>query len=63
MKNKGFTLIEMLGIITVVGVILLVVFPNISKSIQSMKKLPYLLQKASTRFQVLCTAHWLNTLM
>lgn len=38
MKNKGFTLIEMLGIITVVGVVLLVVFPNISKSIQSMKE-------------------------
>lgn len=35
--KKGFTLIEMLGIITVLAVILLVTFPNVSQSIKQMK--------------------------
>lgn len=38
MKNKGFTLIEMIGIITVLAVILLVVFPNISNGLKTMKE-------------------------
>ena len=38
MKNKkGFTLIEMLGIITILGIVLLVTFPNLSKSLKEMK--------------------------
>ena len=36
--KKGFTLIEMLGIITVIGIIMLVAFPNINKSLKNMKQ-------------------------
>ena len=35
--KKGFTLIEMLGIITILGIVLLVTFPNLSKSLKEMK--------------------------
>ena len=36
--KKGFTLIEMLGIITVLAVLLLVTFPNLSKSLKQTKE-------------------------
>ena len=36
--KKGFTLIEMLGIIAVLGVVLLVTFPIMNKSLKQMKK-------------------------
>ncbi len=36
--KKGFTLIEMLGIITILGVILLVTFPVMNKSLKQMKE-------------------------
>lgn len=35
---KGFTLIEMLGIITILAVVLLVTFPNLNKSLKQMKE-------------------------
>lgn len=35
--KKGFTLIEMLGIIVVLGIILLVTFPNMNESLKQMK--------------------------
>lgn len=35
--KKGFTLVEMLGIIAVLAVVLLVTFPNINKSLKQMK--------------------------
>lgn len=35
--KKGFTLIEMLGIITVLAILLIVTFPNLSKSLKKMK--------------------------
>lgn len=36
--KKGFTLIEMLGIITVLGIILLVTFPVLNKTLKQMKE-------------------------
>ena len=36
--KKGFTLIEMLGIITVLAILLLVTFPNLSKSLKQTKE-------------------------
>ena len=36
--KKGFTLIEMLGIITVMAILLLITFPNMSKSLKEMKE-------------------------
>lgn len=35
--KKGFTLIEMLGIISVLAIILYVTFPNLSKSLKDIK--------------------------
>lgn len=35
--KKGFTLIEMLGIIVVLGIILVITFPNMNKSLKQMK--------------------------
>lgn len=35
--KKGFTLIEMLGIITLIALVLLIAFPNISKSLKQAK--------------------------
>lgn len=35
--KKGFTLVEMLGIITVLAIVLLVTFPNVSKTLKQMK--------------------------
>lgn len=35
MKNKGFTLVELLAIIILLGVIALIVFPNINKVLSS----------------------------
>lgn len=35
--KKGFTLVEMLGIVTVLSIILLVVFPALNKSLKQMK--------------------------
>ena len=36
--KKGFTLIEMLGIITVIAILLLITFPNMNKSLKEMKQ-------------------------
>ena len=36
--KKGFTLIEMLGIITVLAVILLVTFPTLNRTLKTMKE-------------------------
>lgn len=38
MKNKGFTLIEMLGIITVLALLLILTFPNLNKSLKQTKE-------------------------
>lgn len=36
--KKGFTLIEMLGIITVLAIVLLVTFPTLNRTLKSMKE-------------------------
>ena len=36
--KKGFTLIEMLGIITVLAILLLITFPNMNRSLKEMKE-------------------------
>lgn len=36
--KKGFTLIEMLGIITILAVVLLVTYPNLNKALKQMKE-------------------------
>ncbi len=36
--KKGFTLIEMLGIVTILGIVLLVTFPVMNKSLKQMKE-------------------------
>ncbi len=36
--KKGFTLIEMLGIITVLAILLLLTFPNLNKSLKKTKE-------------------------
>ena len=37
--KKGFTLIEMLGIITVLAILLLLTFPNLHNSLKKQKKI------------------------
>ena len=42
MKNKnGFTMIEVLGIITVVGVLLLLAVPNLTSTLKNSKQKGY----------------------
>lgn len=41
MKKRGFTLTEILGVIVILGLIALIVFPNVSKSIRNSKKKLY----------------------
>ena len=38
MENKGFTLVELLGVIIILGVISLITFPIINKSIKNSKE-------------------------
>jgi competence protein ComGC len=37
MKEKAFTLIEMLGIVTILGIILLISLPTLNRTLKSMK--------------------------
>ncbi len=41
MKKKGFTLTELLGVIIILGLIALIIFPNVNKSIRNSKKKLY----------------------
>ena len=57
MKKNGFTLTELLGVITVLGLIALIVFPNVNKSIKNSKKKLYdqqvsLIEKNARRWGV-----------
>ena len=38
MKNKGFTLVELLAVIVVLSIIMVIVIPNIMKSLESSRK-------------------------
>ena len=38
MKNKGFTLVELLAVIILIGIISLIIVPNINSSIENSKK-------------------------
>jgi len=35
--KKGFTLVEMLGVVAIIAVVLLIAFPNINKSLKQIK--------------------------
>lgn len=57
MKKKGFTLTEVLGVIVILGLIALIVFPNVSKSIKNSRKKLYeqqvdLIEKNARRWGV-----------
>ena len=41
MKKRGFTLTEVLGVIVILGLIALIIFPNVSKSIKNSKEKLY----------------------
>ncbi|MCI9233964.1 MAG: prepilin-type N-terminal cleavage/methylation domain-containing protein [Bacilli bacterium] len=41
MKKRGFTLTEVLGVIVILGLIALIIFPNVSKSIKNSKQKLY----------------------
>ena len=41
MKRKGFTLAELLAVITILGVIALIVFPAVNKTIKNSKEKSY----------------------
>lgn len=41
MKKRGFTLTEVLGVIIILGVIVLIIFPNVNKSIKKSKQKLY----------------------
>ena len=41
MKKRGFTLTEVLGVIVILGLIALIIFPNINKSIKNSKQKLY----------------------
>lgn len=38
MKNKGFTLMELLGVIVIISLLLIIVFPNITNSVKNSSK-------------------------
>ena len=41
MKNKGFTLVELLGVVVILVVIFLLVFPSVNKILFTSKKTVY----------------------
>ena len=41
MKSKGFTLIEVLGVIVILAVIITLVFPSVDKTINKSKNVTY----------------------
>lgn len=57
MKNKGFTLVELLAVIVVLSIIMVIVIPNIMKSLESSRKGTFkvyaqrVMSKAEERYQ------------
>ncbi len=45
MKNKGFTLVEILAVITIVGLLALITIPTVDSMIRSSKEDAYVIQK------------------
>ena len=43
MKNKGFTLVELLGVIVILSVIMLIAIPNISSTLERSKRDQYII--------------------